>query len=95
MTDHPGACGCGEIQYTVSMPIKRVSNCHCKMCREMNGSAFSSYAIVRESKFAMKGKPVIFELTEKAKNIFVESVAYHCTTATNSIPMPAWCISAA
>ena len=70
MAEHTGACGCGDIQYTVNMPIKRVSNCHCNMCRQMNGAAFSSYAIVRDSKFELQGEPAIFEVTENVKKHF-------------------------
>lgn len=70
MADHTGSCGCGEIQYTVSMPIKRVSNCHCNMCRKMNGSAFSSYAIVCDSKLEVRGEPAIYPVTENVEKYF-------------------------
>lgn len=71
MPDHYcGSCYCGAIQYTVSMAIKRVSNCHCNMCRRMNGSAFSSYAIVRDSKFAVQGETVSYPVTENVDKHF-------------------------
>jgi hypothetical protein len=41
-----GKCKCGEIEYAVSGDVIQIVNCHCNMCREMNGSAFSTYLVV-------------------------------------------------
>lgn len=41
-----GRCHCGAVTYSVSGEIGTIVNCHCDMCRNMNGTAFSSYAIV-------------------------------------------------
>lgn len=68
-----GGCACGAVHYTVAMPIKRMTNCHCYMCREMNGSAFSSYAIVREEKFSVQGEPAVFQVTENVQKHFCAS----------------------
>jgi hypothetical protein len=70
MADHVGSCHCGAIQYQVSMPIKRVSNCHCNTCRGMNGGAFSSYAIVRESHFSLQGAPAVYQVTDNLAKHF-------------------------
>jgi hypothetical protein len=37
-------CHCGAIELEISAPIVVAVNCHCGMCRSMNGSAFSTYA---------------------------------------------------
>lgn len=68
--EHSGACHCGEIRYKVTMPIKRVSNCHCFMCREVNGGAFSSYAIVRDTHFEVQGAPAVYQVTENVHKHF-------------------------
>jgi hypothetical protein len=41
-----GQCQCGEVSFTVTGELKRLVNCHCNRCREMNGSAFSSYVVI-------------------------------------------------
>jgi len=46
MSNKTGGCGCGEINYTVSADVISVINCHCNMCRDHNGAAFTSYVIV-------------------------------------------------
>lgn len=44
-----GRCLCGAIEYTVTHQPVQVLNCHCTLCRRMNGSAFSTYVVVRAS----------------------------------------------
>ena len=39
-----GSCGCGEVKYQLNSQIMNVVNCHCNMCKNHNGSAFSTYA---------------------------------------------------
>ena len=46
-----GACLCGEIQYRVDGEIVEFSHCHCRMCRQIHGAAFGTYAGVRASDF--------------------------------------------
>src|SRR5262247_2470241 len=41
-----GSCLCGAVKYLAATDVRRVVNCHCGLCRRMNGSAFSSYAVV-------------------------------------------------
>jgi hypothetical protein len=49
-----GSCNCGDVQYSTEDNVKAVVNCHCKLCRKMNGSAFSTYVVVPESEFHLK-----------------------------------------
>jgi hypothetical protein len=46
VSDHHGQCRCGDFQYRLAGEIKSVVNCHCNMCRSINGSAFSTYVVV-------------------------------------------------
>ena len=49
-----GTCNCTLVQFQVDLnKIKSIVNCHCNLCRGMNGSAFSTYAVVLEDGFAM------------------------------------------
>ena len=44
--DSSAACKCGSVQISVSSPVTKAVNCHCSMCREINGGAFTTYAPV-------------------------------------------------
>jgi len=46
-----GSCNCGDVCFTAGNTITAVVNCHCKLCRKMNGSAFSTYVVVPEEGF--------------------------------------------
>lgn len=48
---HKGSCLCGAVRYEISSAIKRITHCHCSMCRKAHGAAFGSYATVRHSDF--------------------------------------------
>lgn len=47
MSIYQGQCHCGKVQCEFEK-IKRAINCHCMMCRQMNGGSFSSYVIVEQ-----------------------------------------------
>ncbi len=49
-----GRCHCGAVRYTVAGEVKRIVNCHCNMCRSMNGTAFSSYVIVNRGELVIE-----------------------------------------
>ena len=53
MNDLTGSCACGAIAYRISKRPLVVLNCHCTLCRKINGSAFSTYASVLESSFTI------------------------------------------
>lgn len=53
MTDTTGSCACGTIAYSISKRPLAVLNCHCTLCRKINGSAFSTYASVLKSSFSI------------------------------------------
>jgi hypothetical protein len=41
-----GSCACGSVTYHSGNVIQFV-NCHCNLCRRINGAAFSSYVVVK------------------------------------------------
>lgn len=52
MSKVSGSCNCGAVSFEVNKDdIKRVVNCHCNLCRKMNGAAFSTYVGVLDSGF--------------------------------------------
>lgn len=48
---HKGSCLCGAVRYEITATIKRITHCHCSMCRKAHGAAFGSYVTVPLSKF--------------------------------------------
>lgn len=49
-----GSCNCGSIHFNSSDNITAIVNCHCQLCRKMNGSAFSKYVVVQNDDFVLK-----------------------------------------
>jgi hypothetical protein len=43
-----GSCLCGAVQYEIAAPFIYAGNCHCSQCRRASGSAFNSFAGVRQ-----------------------------------------------
>lgn len=68
MSDLSGACLCGAIRYRVTSGVRRVVNCHCSLCRRMNGSAFSSYAVVPHKALELRDEQSLarYAVTERA-----------------------------
>jgi len=48
-----GCCHCKEVTFSSSQQIKAILNCHCGLCRKMNGSAFSTYVVVPSHEFSL------------------------------------------
>ena len=48
-----GQCLCGNIKFEVSGSFKTVLNCHCDLCKRMNGAALSTYAVALEQDFSL------------------------------------------
>jgi hypothetical protein len=39
-----GSCLCGAVRYEIAGGLRRITHCHCAMCRKAHGAAFASYA---------------------------------------------------
>lgn len=71
MSSIKGSCNCKAVTYQVLGDIKKVVNCHCNLCRKMNGSAFSTYAAVLTSDFTMlSGELKSHKVSENATKHF-------------------------
>jgi hypothetical protein len=51
-----GSCSCGAVRLTAEADARRIVNCHCNMCRRMNGSAFSSYVVIPRKTLSILGE---------------------------------------
>jgi hypothetical protein len=67
-----GACSCGAVRYHANADLRRVLNCHCNLCRRMNGSAFSSYAVIPRKLLVLSGDEHLaaYQVTEAARKHF-------------------------
>jgi hypothetical protein len=66
-----GSCNCGAIRYRVSGEIRSIVNCHCNMCRKINGSAFSTYVAVADDDFEIvNGSARSHKVSELAEKHF-------------------------
>ena len=72
MPDFHGACHCGSLRYSVIGEPLSVVNCHCGMCRSLNGGAFSSYVVIRQPDLVIdeKGSLRNYQVTESAEHQF-------------------------
>lgn len=74
MSNIKGNCNCGSVKYEVSGTVKKVVNCHCTLCRKMNGSAFSTYAIVLNTDFKLiTGHLTSHQVSTSARKYFCGS----------------------
>lgn len=66
-----GSCQCKAVQFRVTGDFKRIVNCHCTLCRKMNGAAFSTYVAVLTTDFDLiSGNLVSCDVTENARKHF-------------------------
>jgi hypothetical protein len=54
MASIEGQCNCGAVRYTTNGEVQIIVNCHCNMCRSINGAAFSTYVVVNLTAGAVK-----------------------------------------
>lgn len=74
-----GSCNCQDVRYIASDEIKAIVNCHCNLCRKMNGGAFSTYVVVPEDGFELlSGTLNKAQVSENASKSF-------CTTCGTPI----------
>ncbi|WP_444902388.1 GFA family protein [Microbulbifer sp. SSSA007] len=79
-----GGCHCGSVAWEFDLPIKTVVKCHCSMCRKLQGSDHSTYAVVPKEQFSLsKGEDSVisYQATEKSCKNFCST----CGTPTHLI----------
>jgi len=72
-----GSCNCGDVGYSAGNAVNAVVNCHCNLCRKMNGSTFSTYVVVPDEEF----EPIRGELNSvKVSHNATKSFCSRCGT---------------
>ncbi|QNA87536.1 GFA family protein [Massilia sp. Dwa41.01b] len=74
-----GTCHCGAIAYAFDGDPVQVLNCHCTMCRTMNGGAFSTYVVIPSQTLRfIRGEADLgaYTVTERTSKHFCP----HCAT---------------
>jgi len=70
-----GSCYCGAVQWEFTLPVKTVVKCHCGMCRKLQGSDYSTWAVVPSEQFTItKGSEAVtkYQANEKSSKNFKE-----------------------
>ncbi|NVK56799.1 MAG: GFA family protein [Alteromonadaceae bacterium] len=66
-----GSCHCNSVHFKFSGQIRAIVNCHCNLCRKMNGSAFSTYVAVPAQSFELtSGTLKTVKVSEHASKSF-------------------------
>jgi hypothetical protein len=59
-----GSCLCGQIRYTINVPVTELRACHCTHCQKASGAGGSVNAAIPSSAFAItQGTPRRFTIT--------------------------------
>ena len=89
MTAHlSGSCCCGTIRYHVDSHPRHIVNCHCNLCRTMNGSAFSSYVVIPHNALTVSGEEhaAHYPVTEGARKHFCRNCGTPLFNVNNRYP---------
>lgn len=73
MIETTGSCKCGLVQYEIKAEKINATNCHCKKCKKLSGSAFSALAVVGRDDFTfVKGEELltVYQVSEQMKKHF-------------------------
>jgi hypothetical protein len=60
-----GACLCGAIRFEASVPPRRVTHCHCDMCRRATGAAVGTFATFESDKVRWLREPARYDSSER------------------------------
>jgi len=72
MSELTGRCRCGAVGLTATADARRIVNCHCNLCRRMNGAAFSSYVVIPHKTLSVRGEEHlgVYEVAPGARKHF-------------------------
>ena len=49
----PGACLCGSVRFTITLPTLVCAHCHCSMCRRNHGAAYVTWIAIARERLAL------------------------------------------
>jgi hypothetical protein len=61
-----GRCLCGAVSFEAAVPPRRVTHCHCEMCRKAVGAVAATFATFESSKVKWSGEMARYDSSERA-----------------------------
>ena len=61
-----GSCLCGRVRFEASRPPRRVTHCHCDMCRRATGAVAGTFAAFESDAVRWIGEPARYDSSERA-----------------------------
>ena len=53
MNKFKASCYCGNVGFSFFLPVEKVVQCHCRSCRKMQGSDYSTWIAVADEQFSI------------------------------------------
>ncbi|MCH7570537.1 MAG: GFA family protein, partial [Deltaproteobacteria bacterium] len=61
-----GGCLCGDVRFYASGPPRRVTHCHCDMCRRAVGAVVATFATFKSSRVDWRGQLARYDSSDRA-----------------------------
>ncbi len=55
-----GACFCGNVHFSITLPVKWCAHCHCSVCRRIHGAPFVTWIGVANEQCTLDERDVIW-----------------------------------
>ena len=66
-----GGCFCGAVRFEIDAGDYIAANCHCSMCRKINGAPFVTWLVAPTRAFRyVLGEPALLQSSEKGSRYF-------------------------
>ena len=68
-----GACLCGAVSFSLTLPTRFCAHCHCSMCRRNHGAGYVTWVVVPRSRFEVRAgadRLVEFKSSEHGRRTF-------------------------
>ncbi len=59
-----GGCLCGAVRFTAEGDPRRVTHCHCTMCRKAMGSVVATFATFARDRVSWEGERALYESSD-------------------------------
>ncbi len=60
-----GGCLCGALRFAAAAPPRRVTHCHCRMCRQASGAAVATFATFDSARVRWSGEMRRYDSSER------------------------------